>query len=147
MKSNLTQAQSLLLQSLIPLVAGAVVTTATTVYQAFITGHIDPNTVASFLLATFLATLGQALKAYVPAHIPQELQAVKDTQDEILSIVNGFTAPRPVVKPLTGPTAVVPAFTPPARPATIQATTLPDVPQQPFPVAPPAQPLTPDTGG
>ncbi len=156
---KLSQAQSLLLQSVAPLVGGALVTTATAVYQALTNGHVDANTVGSFLLATLLATLGQALKAYVPAHIPQELQALKDTQQQLLDEFSNLTMSRPAIRPTqpqpivlkqpTAPTAPIPAFVPPARPtppATIQDAPLPDVPQQSLPVAPPEPPI-PDAGG
>src|SRR5579871_1126752 len=136
MKLNLTQAQNLILQGLLSLVAGVVVTTITTGYQAFVSGHIDTNMIATFLLSSFLVGLNKALSAYIPQHIPQELQAVQDTQKEILSIVNGFTTPRVAIpKQPTAPTAVVPTFTPPARPATIQATQ-PPMPLVAFPTQP-----------
>lgn len=146
MKRTLTQAQNLLLQSVAPLVGGAIVTTATAGYQAFVTGHVEMNTVGSFLLATFLVTIGQALKSYVPAHIPQELAALKDTQQQLLDELSNLTMSRPVVRvtspqPITLKQATAPTAVIPARPATIQATTLPEVPQQPFPVQPPASDL------
>ena len=98
---KLTQAQNLLLQAAVPLIGGAIVTTATSVYQALTSGHVDANTVGSFLLATLLATLGQALKAYVPAHIPEELQALQDTQsqfrEEVLSLLQQQAAPGPQI--------------------------------------------------
>lgn len=147
MKLNLTQAQNMLVQGLWSVIAGVIITTITAGYQAWMTGHVDITTIATFLLSTFLVGLSKALEAYIPQHIPQELQAVQDTQQEILSIVNGFTVPRAAIpKQPTGPTAVVPAFTPPARPATVQATQA-DVPQQPFPA--PTQPPAPmpDMGG
>ena len=155
MKPKLTQAQSLLLQSLIPLVGGVIVTTATAGYQAFMSGHVDLQTAWNFLLATFLVSISQALRGYVPAHIPQELQALKDTQAQLLDEFNQLTMARPVVratgpqpillKQPTAPTAALPAFVPPARPATIQATAQPEVAQVPFPVMP--QEPAPDQGG
>lgn len=122
MKLNLTQAQSLLLQGLLTLVLGAVATALTTGYQAFVSGQVSTPMLASFVFNSILIGVGKALSAYIPAHIPQELQAVKDTlqlqaaqQQEILSIVNGFTAPRPAVsKQPTAPTSVVPTPPPPA---------------------------------
>jgi len=106
---KLTQAQSLLLQSAIPVAGGVVVTIVSAGYQALTSGHVDTATIGSYLLATGLVALGQALKSYIPAHIPQELQAVKDMQDELVALIQASTqqdkqstAPRlPVVRPAT----------------------------------------------
>lgn len=154
MKLHLTQAQNLLLQGILTLLLGVAVTALTSGYQAFISGHLDATMLASFVFNSFLIGAGNALRSYIPAHIPQELQALKDSQQqvadgqqEILSIVNGFTAPRVAIpKQPTAPTGVVPTFTPPARPATAQTQAAP--PQVAFPTQPGVpQAPTPDLGG
>lgn len=162
MKVNLTQAQSVLLQGLLTLFLGVVATALTSGYQAFVSGHIDASMLTQFVFNSILIGVGNALRAYIPAHIPQELQALKDTQQQVADgqqhLLDEFsnltmsrpairaTGPQPILlKQPTAPTAAIPAFVPPARPATIQATAQPEVAQVPFPVLP--QEPTADQGG
>lgn len=111
MKLTLTQAQNMLLQGLWSVIAGVVITTFTAGYQAWQSGHVNTTTIMTFLLSTFLIGLSKALEAYIPQHIPQELQALKDTQEEILQAVNGFATPHvaiptPSSAPMGGTTPI-----------------------------------------
>ncbi len=79
-KITLTQAQSILVHAAVALISGAALTALTAGYQAALTGHLDA-TLPLFIFNTFLVALVNAARAYIPAHVPEELAAMKDTQE------------------------------------------------------------------
>ena len=142
---KLSQAQSLLLQGILPLLGGALTSAVVAGFQLAFQGHLDATTFYVFILSSFWNGVIKAFAAYIPAHIPVELQAVQDTQaqllqghTQILSELGNLTTVRPALRPVqlqaiaaqpTVPTAALPAFLPPTRPPA-------PVPQQDFPVQP-----------
>jgi hypothetical protein len=151
---KLSQAQALCLQGLVIILAGAITAALTAGYQELTTGHVDQNTLVAFLFSSFLVALGKALAAYIPAHIPEALQAVQDTQQEIIQLLHqqqNATVPMPVpaAPPVseTASTLPVPAVPPrpgsrnvpwPMKPVALQPPSQRIVPQAAIPIVPQA---------
>ena len=92
-KLHITDAQNLLLQGLLSILGAALLASVTVAFQ-YVTQHglVSVSTAVSVGLAAFLFTFGSALKAFVPSHITQEMQAYQDTITQLQNALAHLTA-------------------------------------------------------
>jgi len=103
-KIRITDAQNILLQGVVSILGAALLASVTVAFQ-YVTQHglVSVSTAVSVGLAAFLFTFGSALKAFVPSHITQEMQAYQDTITQLQNALAHLTAVQAV------PVSVAPA--------------------------------------
>lgn len=84
---KLTQPQQLVLAAIGSLVISAAGTAITALDQAYTGGNVNVSSLIVTALSVFTTAFGTALYRYVPLHITDELQALKDTVEELRGIV------------------------------------------------------------
>ena len=92
-KIRITDAQNILLQGVVSILGAALLASVTVAFQ-YVTQHglVSVSTAVSVGLAAFLFTFGSALKAFVPSHITQEMQAYQDTIKQLQDALAHLTA-------------------------------------------------------
>jgi len=93
---NLTADEKLLLSAVLSFIGSAASGAISAGYQQWSTGTINPGVVLNVVILAFITLIGKSLYDYVPTHITQELQALRDFQLQV------FTRP-PVVVPVAQP--------------------------------------------
>lgn len=97
---SFTEDEKLLMNAGLSMVGGVIVGTIQGTYQ-YLTqgGNVTFGSAVSFAVAGFAALLGVALRAYVPAHAQQEIQAGKDLIQQLQEALHLAATAQPAMLP------------------------------------------------
>lgn len=111
-KIKLSPAQRLLVMALLSMLASAVMAAFTAAYQQYQIGNVSVGVLINVFLAMFVSIFSTALYHYVPQHIQDELQALRDMVTQYRSIQ------LPIQAPTQSPLVVIHAQAPVVAPTT-----------------------------